>query len=70
MKKIPFFFLTLVLFFPTITFAAGPYVYVTQAGAVTHDSGSDISWPLASITKLMTALVLSDMKLNWNASVK
>ncbi|MCX6780725.1 MAG: serine hydrolase, partial [Candidatus Magasanikbacteria bacterium] len=32
--------------------------------------GSTISWPLASITKLMTALVLSDMDLNWNASVK
>ncbi len=70
MKKFLFFLLPFLFFAPNFVFAAGPYVYVMQDGAVTKDTGSAVSWPLASITKLMTALVLSDMKLNWNASVK
>lgn len=48
---------------------AGPYVYVTEGGEEVFSKNSEEQWPIASITKLMTAMVLQDMKLNWKAPV-
>lgn len=44
-------------------------VFVFENHAVVADIGGDTSWCLASISKLMTALVLHDLNLDWNAAV-
>ena len=68
MKYIPLFFLFLLV--PQLVFAQSPMIYVRQGEQVIRDTAGDKPWPLASITKLMTALVLIDMKVNWNTPVK
>lgn len=60
----------LALLIPQLVLAQSPMIYVRQGEQVIRDSAGDTPWPLASITKLMTALVLTDMKLNWKAPVK
>ncbi len=44
-------------------------VMVIDNGQVIMDQGGQSLWSAASITKLMSALVLHDMNLNWNTSV-
>lgn len=44
-------------------------VFVFENHEVVADIGGDTRWCLASISKLMTALVLHDLNLDWNAAV-
>lgn len=48
---------------------SGPLVFVRDAGRVVADAGSTEPWSAASITKLMTALVLVDLIDDWDAPV-
>lgn len=58
------------LFLPIIasaqTTSSAPFIYVEHASQPIIEQGSETSWPMASITKLMTALVLADLRINWN----
>lgn len=47
----------------------GPMVVVVDNGRVVTDQSANAQWSAASITKLMSALVLNDLGLDWNASV-
>lgn len=47
----------------------GAMVFVRDDGHVVMADGADTEWSLASISKLMTALVLNDMNLDWNKVV-
>ncbi len=64
-------FITTLFFFftPLCVSAAEPFVYATENNSVVYNNGGSEIWPIASLTKLMTAMVLADMKLNWNAPV-
>jgi D-alanyl-D-alanine endopeptidase (penicillin-binding protein 7) len=53
----------------TIINSGSALVVVLEDGRVIADEGASTPWCLASISKLMTALVLNDMNLNWNAAV-
>lgn len=44
-------------------------VFVFENQSVVADIGGDTRWCLASISKLMTALVLHDLNLDWNKAV-
>lgn len=46
-----------------------PMVVVKESGTIVYNQAGDKIWPMASITKLMTAMVLVDLKLNWNKTV-
>lgn len=48
---------------------SGPLVFVRDGERVIADTGSTEPWSAASITKLMTALVLDDMIDDWDAPV-
>lgn len=72
MKKL--FFLLLIIitpefFLPAQVWAREPMVVVRDGGKTIYESGSNVVWPAASITKLMTTLVLMDMKKSWTRSV-
>ncbi len=54
---------------PSVINKDGALVVVIDDGTVVANEGADRVWSLASISKLMTAIVLSEMKLNWNAAV-
>lgn len=54
---------------PSVINKDGALVVVIDDGTVVANEGADTVWSLASISKLMTAIVLSEMKLNWNAAV-
>lgn len=54
---------------PSVTNKDGALVVVIDDGTVVANEGGDQIWSLASISKLMTAIVLSEMNLNWNAAV-
>lgn len=51
--------------FPAHTWAQEPIILVRDDGKTIYESGSNVVWPAASITKLMTTLVLVDLKKNW-----
>lgn len=46
-----------------------PMVMVKEGDQIITNINADTPWSAASITKLMTALVLSDMNINWDAGV-
>jgi serine-type D-Ala-D-Ala endopeptidase (penicillin-binding protein 7) len=48
---------------------AGPIVLVKDGSHIVTQTDAEIKWPLASISKLMTALVLNDLDLDWNKSI-
>jgi D-alanyl-D-alanine endopeptidase (penicillin-binding protein 7) len=54
---------------PSVTNKDGALVVVIDDGTVVANEGADQIWSLASISKLMTAIVLNEMNLNWNAAV-
>lgn len=54
---------------PTIINHDNALVVVVDDGTVVADEGANKVWCLASISKLMTAIVLNDMKLNWSAPI-
>ncbi|OGH62008.1 MAG: hypothetical protein A2848_01530, partial [Candidatus Magasanikbacteria bacterium RIFCSPHIGHO2_01_FULL_50_8] len=47
-----------------------PIIFVKDGDSVMTDEQSDEPWSAASITKLLTALVLSDLSLDWDAPVQ
>lgn len=53
----------------TIATTSPPIIYVEHATQPIIAEGSDRAWPMASITKLMTALVLFDLPIQWNGVV-
>ncbi len=61
------FFLT--FFATSVDAATGPIVFVKENNSIIASEGADSQWALASISKLMTALVLQELKLDWNAPV-
>jgi D-alanyl-D-alanine endopeptidase (penicillin-binding protein 7) len=68
--KLKVFLILIFLFAPQITFAQAPILYIRHGEQVVRDTNGNTPWPLASITKLMTALVLADLHLNENVAVK
>jgi len=54
---------------PTIINHDNALVVVVDDGMVVADEGANKVWCLASISKLMTAIVLNEMKINWSAPV-
>lgn len=47
----------------------GTMVLVMDDGEIVTDEGGDTHWSLASISKLMTAVVLNDLNLDWSEAV-
>ena len=70
MKVRAFFGIIFALLLPSGKPAQAAMVYVREGNTIIRDTDSSVQWPLASITKLMTTLVLMDMQVNWNGSVK
>lgn len=61
--------LSFALLFSINSFAASQYVYNVTKHEVVIDNGSELIRPIASVTKLMTALVVVDSKLNMDEKV-
>lgn len=46
-----------------------PIIVVRESGALVYSQNGDVVWPIASITKLMSAMVLLDARLSWHTPV-
>lgn len=60
-------FILFFLLLPQVVYAADPIIYVEKNAEPIIEQGSELKWPMASITKLMTALVLVDLHPRWRA---
>ncbi len=60
---------SVVVFAATASDMRKPIIYVKRDGVIISDDLATVTWPVASITKLMTAMVLTDMNLDWSKSV-
>lgn len=67
MKRFALFIFLLIA--PHVAYAQEPIIYVEKNADAIIEQGSEVQWPMASITKLMTALVLTDIRPAWRAVV-